>query len=203
MATATAAAPGRTGEVHPGPVHPGDRLSLREFEALPPDGAVTGDWWRVELLRGVVCVTSAPTDWHGLAQGRLWGLLEAARPPGLRVVVGPGVLGADSGMIPDLAVLRREDLGTRRRAPVLVVEVLSPGTRSRDRTTKRELYAELGIEHYWLVDTDEPSVLVLRLAAGSGAVPSYSEVAEVVGDQALLLHAPFRVTLCPAEIAAD
>jgi Uma2 family endonuclease len=33
-----------------------------------------------------------------------------------------------------------------------VVEILSPGTRARDRSVKAQRYAELGAPHYWLVD---------------------------------------------------
>ena len=50
-------------------------------------------------------------------------------------------------------------------APDLVVEVLSPGTARRDRTTKRRWYREHGVREYWLVDPHRASVEVLDLAA--------------------------------------
>ena len=37
-------------------------------------------------------------------------------------------------------------------APDLVVEILSPGTRSRDRGKKLQRYAAAGVLHYWIVD---------------------------------------------------
>ncbi len=48
-------------------------------------------------------------------------------------------------------------------APDLVVEILSPSTRSRDWGIKRDLYAEHGVKEYWLASTDEERVWVLLL----------------------------------------
>jgi Uma2 family endonuclease len=36
----------------------------------------------------------------------------------------------------------------------LIVEVVSPDSEERDRTTKRVKYAEAGIRHYWIVERD-------------------------------------------------
>ena len=38
------------------------------------------------------------------------------------------------------------------RAPELIIEVLSPKTALRDRTTKFELYKESGVQEYWIAD---------------------------------------------------
>jgi Uma2 family endonuclease len=40
-------------------------------------------------------------------------------------------------------------------APLLVIEVLSPTTRERDRRTKMRRHGELGVPHCWLVDPEE------------------------------------------------
>jgi len=48
------------------------------------------------------------------------------------------------------------------------IEIVSPGSRTHDKVTKRAVYAEAGIEHYWLVDGTgaRPRFTALRLADG-------------------------------------
>ena len=51
-------------------------------------------------------------------------------------------------------------------APDLVIEILSPSTAQRDRTQKRDLYAQHDVKEYWQSDTDARSVQVLTLENG-------------------------------------
>jgi len=48
-----------------------------------------------------------------------------------------------------------------RGAPDLVVEILSPATAERDKTLKLDLYAQYGVQEYWIVDPDTKSITVL------------------------------------------
>jgi len=84
------------------------------------------------------------------------------------------------------------------KLPLLVVEVLSPGTRRRDEGAKRRAYAEAGVPSYWLLDPQEPALTVLQLGAGG----DYVEVLTLVGDEEREVTRPFPVRLCPAELAA-
>jgi Uma2 family endonuclease len=43
-------------------------------------------------------------------------------------------------------------------APELVVEVLSKSTKNIDRNLKKELYAQHGVEEYWLADPESASI---------------------------------------------
>jgi Uma2 family endonuclease len=49
----------------------------------------------------------------------------------------------------------------------LVVEVLSPSTASRDWRIKLDVYAEHGVQEYWVVDPDGQRVWVLVRTDGS------------------------------------
>ena len=94
---------------------------------------------------------------------------------------------------PDVTVVRREDATGRRlqRAPLLVVEVLSPSTRTVDLVLKRRVLEEAGVPSYWLVDPDDGVVTVLELADGG-----YREVAR--GDDVTVERPfPVRVRLPP------
>ena len=61
-------------------------------------------------------------------------------------------------------------------APDLVIEVLSPSTAQRDRTIKRDLYAQHGVPEYWQADEDARNVQVLTLVDGE------YEVAGIYGE---------------------
>jgi Uma2 family endonuclease len=72
---------------------------------------------------------------------------------------------------PDIVVIPdRVFEGRPARVPatdvVLVVEIVSPGSRGTDHVMKLDEYAKAGIEHYWIVDPDAPTddrFLVYRL----------------------------------------
>jgi Uma2 family endonuclease len=70
----------------------------------------------------------------------------------------------------------------------LVVEVVSPGTRKRDRLEKPAEYAAAGIPHYWRVEQGPLHVFAYDLV---------DEHYELVADSAeeLVLSAPFEIKL--------
>lgn len=71
----------------------------------------------------------------------------------------------DTVVQPDLVVLcDRAKIGRRgiRGAPDWVVEILSPGTATRDQVLKRQLYERHGVGEYWLVDPETQTILVYR-----------------------------------------
>ncbi len=45
-------------------------------------------------------------------------------------------------------------------APDLVIEVLSPGTRKRDRVFKSKRYARFGVREMWIADPDRKTIEV-------------------------------------------
>lgn len=81
------------------------------------------------------------------------------------------VLAPRRAVQPDLVFIANERLGIIGEriegAADLVVEVLSPGTRRRDRLDKRDLYEQHGVKEYWLVDPEARTVEVLFLERGA------------------------------------
>ncbi|MGH3752566.1 MAG: Uma2 family endonuclease [Pseudonocardiaceae bacterium] len=76
----------------------------------------------------------------------------------------------------------RDEGGLIRAAEVLVViEIVSPGSRRTDHVAKRSEYADAGLPHYWIVDLDEPVPLLdCHLAEGFGYQDGGSITAVVV-----------------------
>jgi Uma2 family endonuclease len=101
---------------------------------------------------------------------------------------------------PDVLVARKSDFSGKDlpAPPLLVVEILSPSTRHLDRGRKRELYAEAGVPHYWIVDPDEPAITTYELVDGD-----YRESAHASGDENLEVHQPVHLRITPAELLDD
>ncbi|HET6951339.1 MAG TPA: Uma2 family endonuclease [Acidimicrobiales bacterium] len=142
-------------------------FTLADWEAMPDDGR------RYELIGGTITVSPPPVPGHQRSSRRLERLLEDAAPPDHEVFNAPiGLrLPGDQMVEPDLVVAPQASVGPRYlTVPVLlVVEIVSPGSRHHDRVTKRAAYAGAGIEHYWLVDgtARHPRFTALRLTGGT------------------------------------
>ncbi|WP_244931921.1 Uma2 family endonuclease [Nocardioides sp. W7] len=137
------------------------RMSWEEFLELP-------EWPRAEWVDGeVVMLVAPPVFDHGTAQTQLT-LLLAPLFPDCWVV--PGVflaLPCNRVRLPDLMlVAERPADGWVRAAPILVVEVLSPSTRSEDTIRKSMEYAEGGAQQHWVVDPDLRAIDLWRNVDG-------------------------------------
>lgn len=68
---------------------------------------------------------------------------------------------------PDLAVYQKPiehtESGLITSVPVFVAEILSPSTRKKDMTVKKELYARIGVPEYWIVSPRDKAVEVYKL----------------------------------------
>jgi Uma2 family endonuclease len=76
------------------------------------------------------------------------------------------ILGEDLALA--LADSRRSTITEEMPAPLLVVEVVSPGKDNQDRDYryKRSEYAVRGIGEYWIIDPEQAKVTVLTLVDG-------------------------------------
>lgn len=132
-----------------------------------------------EFVRGEVVMYSPATAEHQDLVGFLYRLLAGyceARGWG-KVLTGPAAVRILPDVVrePDLFVLPPEEVPKAKGVPLevhpaLVVEVVSPSTRTIDLMEKAGDYASAGIPEYWAVDRERKEVLLHRLERESYAV---------------------------------
>ena len=169
--------------------------TVDDLDELPDDG------FQYELFDGVLVVSPAPVTVHQLAVVGLAYRLRIVCPSELVVLVAPYDFRPtrSRSLQPDVLVARRDQLGEKNlvHPPVLVVEVLSPSTRSKDLVMKRHAYATSRVPHFWTFDPDGPD-----FAAHALVGPEYKLVAKASGPERVELTEPYRVAICPDEVAA-
>ena len=72
----------------------------------------------------------------------------------------------DKPVEPDISILcgrKSLEKNLTTSVPRIVIEVLSDATEEDDRTRKMELYADVGIEEYWLVHQGSRKIEIYRL----------------------------------------
>ncbi|MBI5756214.1 MAG: Uma2 family endonuclease [Nitrospirae bacterium] len=132
----------------------------------------TPDDERYELIEGELLMTPSPNTWHQRILGRLHlkitqYLIEKNMG---EVFLSPYdvVLDNDNVFEPDIIFVSKERYGiitaaNIKGAPDLVIEILSPSTAYRDLVKKKRLYAQFGVQEYWIVDPEEETVEVYTL----------------------------------------
>ena len=145
------------------------KLTYDDFLLFPDDGN------RHELIDGEHYVTPSPNLRHQDIFARLHLIIGAwleANPRG-RLFYAPldTILSRFDVVEPDLLYVSNERateiLGQFvTGAPDLVIEIASPGTRTRDETIKRRLYERSGVREYWVVDPELDAIRVHRRSGG-------------------------------------
>lgn len=169
------------------PLPPAHLLTVREYAALGED-----EHGRSELMEGNLVMSPSPSPDHNMAALRIAMQLIPQLPQDLEVITDVDIdlelAPADQpgfSRRPDVIVVRRSarhrvriEGGLIRASETLVViEIVSPGSRRTDNVVKRSEYADAGIPHYWIVDIQEPvSLLACHLTDKFGYLD-----AEVVG----------------------
>lgn len=136
----------------------------------PPDGSHTVDDLltlpglptHVELIDGELVVRGPQNVFHSVAVDLLADGLRADRPTELKVSRQMTVvLDERNGLEPDVSVIRAEavigpdQMCYQAEDVALAVEVVHPGSESRDRITKPPKYAAAGIPCFWRVEMAE------------------------------------------------
>jgi Uma2 family endonuclease len=160
---------------------------LEDVLNLPDDAP------RVELRDGVMIVVPSPTYDHQDIAGLLWVWLRQRAPEDLRASLATGVaVSLDTTYEPDVLLVSSEVAGSGHYSLAdkveLVVEVVSPGTKRRDRLEKPAEYAAAGIPHYWRIEQGPLHIFAYDLVDGR-----YELVAD--SGTELVLSAPFEIKL--------
>ncbi|HEX9887053.1 MAG TPA: Uma2 family endonuclease [Longimicrobiales bacterium] len=142
------------------------RFTYQDLLSLPEEQSR-----RHEILDGQLYVTPGPRLNHQRVARNLLRVMDGISwKHGLGEVVGPMTMHIHDELVlePDLIFIRTERMdmadpeGHVHGAPDLVVEILSPSTRSYDRALKRKYYLEAGVAELWIVDIDGRTVEVWR-----------------------------------------
>ena len=124
---------------------------------------------RYELIEGELILVAAPSPLHQrlLVWLTVAFVQKVAAPRLGEVFVAPLDVRLSDGSIvqPDLIVVladRSSIVGEAliEGAPSLIVEILSPSSRARDRGKEAALYARTGVPEYWIVDPEARSITV-------------------------------------------
>lgn len=128
-----------------------------------------------ELIDGQIYLMSAPRHTHQVMVTRL--LVKIANwldgrpceafvaPYDIKLYNDSPSFEEDPNVVqPDISVIcdpdNINDNGYYEGIPTMVVEVMSPSTRSKDMIAKLSLYMKSGIAEYWLVDTEQEEIML-------------------------------------------
>lgn len=128
---------------------------------------------RLEYINGEIIMQSSPNSFHQEAVGELYVILKSFfKDKGCKVFLAPFdvTLYKDEDnsktpdvIQPDLLVAcdtkeKIDEKGRYQGTPTLVIEVLSPSTRSRDMVEKLNIFMRSGCREFWAIDTDRKVV---------------------------------------------
>ncbi len=142
------------------------RIRRKFYEDITPEHK-----W--EFIQGEVIMHSPALHRHLLGTKLLFRLMDnfvAARQLGLAHTEKAMVCFPRNDYEPDIVFFGPSKTATldpdtlRFPIPDLIVEVLSPSTKDRDRGVKFQDYAFHGVAEYWIVDPDAETVELYRLA---------------------------------------
>ncbi|MFC4067405.1 Uma2 family endonuclease [Actinoplanes subglobosus] len=168
--------------------------TIEDVLALPDEAP------RVELSDGVLLVVPSPSARHQRLTWRLASWLEQHVPEGFEPQMAVGVVvDHTSTLEPDVLILHSpvdpDHHFFQPEQVAVVVEIVSPGTRRRDRFEKPGIYAAAGIPHFWRIELNPVHLHVYDL------VDSRYELVADSADEVLLTR-PFEVRLPIRELGS-
>lgn len=157
------------------------RLTYEDYCLIPDDGN------RYEILDGQLHVTLAPGLEHQHVSKRLFAILLRYFEDGGRgyVFYAPVdvILAEDDMVQPDIVIVQDPSQMSGRGiegAPLLLVEIISPGRAHYDRTVKAQRYAARSVPRYWIVDPEDRRLECFCLREGRYALQAAGTEDEAV-----------------------
>jgi Uma2 family endonuclease len=139
----------------------------------PPGGFTAGDLPRLieavdarfELLDGHVLMRAPATHWHDEVVHILRHMLRRIAPESVVIATEKGIDLGHTVPEPDVlvvsrAVVKSGSLVFQPSDVHLAVEVVSPGTITKDRTLRPAQYAGAGIKCFWRVENEDDAMVV-------------------------------------------
>lgn len=141
------------------------QVTYDQYAAMPDDGK------RYEIFEGdMVMMSPGPSTSHQSVSGELEFILKQSCRTDYVIYHAPldVILSQTTVLQPDILVIHRSRLHivTKRGIegpPDLVAEIVSPGSRKKDKVDKMSLYAKYGVQEYWIIDTDSKHLEQYRL----------------------------------------
>lgn len=142
---------------------PTKKLTYEDYLDIPNEPG-----YRLEILDGMLVKEPSPSVMHQRASRKLQRILEdyfeEVDPEGEVFNAPLDVTPLDFNVVqPDLFYVSGEQTMIVKKAridgqPALVVEVISPSNKRKDRLQKMQIYQRAQIQHYWLVDPQEKTL---------------------------------------------
>jgi Uma2 family endonuclease len=120
---------------------------------------------RFELLDGEVLMMAPATAWHHEVVNILRYALRRIAPQSVAIMTEMGVDLGHTVPEPDVLVVSRvavksDSLSFQPSDVYLAIEVVSPGTKTKDRTLRPVQYAGAGIKCFWRVENQDDAMVV-------------------------------------------
>jgi prevent-host-death family protein len=146
----------------------GKKVSYEEFMDIYENSDL-----RMEYINGEIIIMESPNTYHQSISGNLYTMLRnylTGKP--CKVFYSPFDVHfikknfkVPDVMQPDLLIAcdMENNINERGRymgTPSLVIEILSPGTRSRDMIEKLNVYMLSGVKEFWVVNPKDKTILV-------------------------------------------
>jgi Uma2 family endonuclease len=144
------------------------KFTYQDYLHLPEDR-------RYEIIEGELFMIPAPESYHQKVSRNLvfilWGFVKGEGLGEIYSAPTDVVLSNEDIVQPDIIFIEKGRLGIIKEknvegAPDLIVEILSPSLRYRDRVHKKKLYQRHGVREYWIVDPKKKQVELMILEEG-------------------------------------